>query len=102
MYYNIIESGKRIKDLRKKAGMTQQELADKVGVSVNQISQVERGVRGLTVDSILLISKLLNSSVEYIATGELNIPTRELKIGDINIPCDKIDMVMRVIRAVIE
>ena len=28
MYYDIVESGKRIKEMRKKAGMTQAELAE--------------------------------------------------------------------------
>ena len=33
MYYDIVESGKRIKEMRKKAGMTQAELAEKLGCS---------------------------------------------------------------------
>ena len=33
MYYDIKESGKRIKELRRKAGMTQEELASKINMS---------------------------------------------------------------------
>lgn len=36
--------GKNIKKSRKKAGLTQEQLAKKVGVHVSYISRIERGV----------------------------------------------------------
>lgn len=50
MYYDIVESGKRIKEMRKKAGMTQAELAEKLGISADGMSSVERGKNGVSVD----------------------------------------------------
>ena len=38
-YYNIVR--KNIKKYRKIAGITQQELADRIGVSMHYISQIE-------------------------------------------------------------
>ena len=38
-------TGNKIKELREKAGMTQTELADKVGVSKSVISAYEKGIR---------------------------------------------------------
>lgn len=69
MYYDIIESGKRIKEMRKKAGLTQEQLAEKIGVSTNMISKIEQGVSGTTLDSIGVIAEALSSTVEYLAYG---------------------------------
>ena len=44
MYYDIVESGKRIKEMRKKAGLTQAELAEKLGISQSYISRIEKKV----------------------------------------------------------
>ena len=38
-YYDVVR--KNIKKYRKRAGLTQQELADKIGVSMHYISQIE-------------------------------------------------------------
>src|SRR3990172_6744021 len=45
--------GKNIEGARLKAGFTQQELADLVGLDRSSISRIETGTRG--VDSILLV-----------------------------------------------
>lgn len=37
--------GERIKDIRKKAGLTQKQLADRLGVTPSQVGQYERGLR---------------------------------------------------------
>ena len=42
MYYDLVESGKRIKALRKKHGLTQEQLAERTGVSKSIISCYER------------------------------------------------------------
>lgn len=47
MYYDIKESGKRIKELRKKAGMTQEGLANRLNMSTVAVSNMERGVNGV-------------------------------------------------------
>lgn len=43
MYYDIVESGKRIKEMRKKAGMTQEELADAIGMTREALARIETG-----------------------------------------------------------
>lgn len=67
MYYDIVESGKRIKEMRKKAGMTQAELAEKLGISADGMSSVERGKNGVSVDLFGVMAELLGSSVDYLA-----------------------------------
>ena len=46
MYYDLVESGKRIKALRKEHGLTQEQLAEQLGVAANTIARIETGNRG--------------------------------------------------------
>lgn len=48
-YYNIIRQN--IKNYRKEAGLTQQELADKAGITMNYLSKIEsqKMNRGFTI-----------------------------------------------------
>ena len=57
----------RIKELRDKKKMTQQELAEKSGVSRSIISELETGKRTkTTTETLLKIAKALDSSINYI------------------------------------
>ena len=69
MYYDIKESGMRIKEMRKKAGLTQEKLAEKMNLSTNMISKMEQGVSGTTLDNIGIIAEILNTTVDYLAYG---------------------------------
>ena len=48
MYYDLVESGKRIKALRKEHGLTQEQLAEQLGVAANTIARIETGNRGIS------------------------------------------------------
>ena len=50
MYYDMVESGKRIKALRKEHGLTQEQLAEQLGVAANTIARIETGNRGISID----------------------------------------------------
>ena len=52
--------GIRIKELRRKQSMSQEELAFKVGVDRSYMGFVERGERNPTLDKILKIAKSLD------------------------------------------
>lgn len=58
--------GERLKSLRESRGMTQDDLADSLGVSKQAVSQYERGVRRPDYDTLLAICDLFNVSVDYI------------------------------------
>ena len=55
--------GEQIKAMRKKAGYTQKELAEKSGVAMVSIQQYERGVRSPRIEQLQRIAKALNISV---------------------------------------
>lgn len=94
MYYDLVKSGERIKKLRKSAGMTQERLAEAVGISVEMMGKIERGVSGTTIDTMGQIAEELSSSVDYIAFGRMFFE-------GMNIPEDKADMVVRVVQAIL-
>ena len=52
--------GERLKTFRKKAGLTQEELAEKAGVSNITISQWENGIYAPTMTRIKALAKALN------------------------------------------
>ncbi len=54
------EIGKRIRDIRTQAGITQEKLAELSGVSSNFISQIERGRNKCSLETISNLSSALN------------------------------------------
>lgn len=62
------ELGKRIADLRRAKKLTQEQLADEIGCSVEFISLVERGVNAPTVAGLEKFSKVLGVEVKELFT----------------------------------
>jgi transcriptional regulator with XRE-family HTH domain len=62
--------GENIRVYRKKAGLSQEKLAEKADLHSVYISQVERADRAVTIDSLLKITKALGIRLRDIV-GEL-------------------------------
>ena len=56
--------GKRIKELRKEKGLTQEQLAETVGIEPNNLSRIEKGRNYPTPENLLKIANALNVSVD--------------------------------------
>ncbi len=56
--------GKRIADLRRRAGLTQEQLAEKADYSVEFVSFVERGVYAPSVDGCQRLAEALGVDVK--------------------------------------
>lgn len=63
------EIGDRIRQSREDARLTQERLAEIVGVSVQYVSDLERGVSGASVFTLSKICRCLNASCDYILMG---------------------------------
>ena len=61
--------GSRIKSTRKKAGRTQEWLAEQIDVSVGYISQIERGITKINLETLGEICTVLNGDIAYIVSG---------------------------------
>jgi len=61
--------GDRIRDLRDRRGFKQQELAHKVGISRQVLSNWERGYTPIDTDGVLKLAKIFEVSTEYILHG---------------------------------
>lgn len=61
----------RLKGARKRAGLTQAELAEKTGLSTGTIQMYERGKRNPSVKALPKIAKALNLGCSYAENGEV-------------------------------
>lgn len=59
----------RLKELRKKLGLTQQEFANKVGISRNNIAKYEVGINEPSTAVISLLCKTFHVSEEWLRNG---------------------------------
>lgn len=62
--------GKRIQECRKKQGFTQEQLADQMNVSIQMVSNLERGNKAIRIDNLINLSRILDISTDYILTGK--------------------------------
>lgn len=58
--------GNRIKQLRKKAGISQEELAEKAKLDLTSVSEIESGLRNPSLKTIHKLSLALRTSLSEI------------------------------------
>lgn len=63
------EIGERICEIRKKRRLTQEELAEKMDVSIQMISNLERGKKAIRPENIVKLCEVLEVSTEYVLRG---------------------------------
>lgn len=61
-----LEIGKRIAECRRERKLTQEELANRVGVTAQALSQYERGLRYPDVGILASLCNVLNASADYL------------------------------------
>ena len=65
-YFSQIELGLRIKRLRMAKGLTQEKLAEALGISVEYVGKIERGKRTPSLDLVIAMAKFFHVSTDYI------------------------------------
>lgn len=91
---DTIAMGMRIQQSRKAAKFTQIQFSEKIGVSTQYISDLERGVVGCSVSTLIKICDVLDVSADFILRGRepvvpnavglyarfLDLPSQEQKL----------------------
>ena len=62
--------GIRVKNLRRKKHLTQQELGELTSSCSKHISEIERGITGISIDMQIQLSDALGCSVDFLLKGE--------------------------------
>ena len=64
-----IEMGLRLKEHRKALHLTQEQMAEKLNVSIKHYGGVERGVAGLSIENLIEVSNILGVDLDYLIKG---------------------------------
>ena len=78
MYFDSYATGKRIQQLRKANGMTQEELAIKLNISDRHLRNLERGEEAPSIDLFVEIKTIFNSTLDYLILGSTSSEQEEL------------------------
>lgn len=68
----VQEMGKRISARRKELRLTQEELAEKAGLTSQTISTVETGTKALRPENIARLCEALDTSADYLLFGKIS------------------------------
>ena len=70
-HYQII--GAQIKRVRKQRGLTQATLAERLGTTASDISDIERGQKSCSIDRYVAIAEELSAKLEINLTAEFTL-----------------------------
>lgn len=90
----------RIQNLRKTKGISQEELADKIGVSRQAVSKWESGQSIPDVEKIILLSKYFEVTTDYLLKGIGPVGQKEKK-NDITFICNTVAAALNLLGIII-
>ncbi len=64
--------GERIRRLRRDLGLTQEEMAEKIGISPSFLGHIERGTRVASLETLVAICLVLHTNPEALLRTSLN------------------------------
>lgn len=63
--------GARVRAMRRQMGLTQEQLAEKVGISASFLGHIERGTRVASLETLVALCNELHVSPVYLLTASL-------------------------------
>lgn len=77
-YYDPVETGLRIKALRKKMGCTQETFSERLHTTRSHLAKLELGIRSPSLELLVDLSHLTGASLDYLILGK-NTGNAQLK-----------------------
>ena len=65
------DMGRKIRDLRREKGITQEQLAMKLGISASFMGHIERGTRTASLETLVILCRVLQVSPAYLLEASL-------------------------------
>lgn len=89
------DMGRKVRDLRKARGLTQDKLAELLGISASFLGHIERGSRTASIDTLAALCQVLQVSPAYLMESAL-------RPCDLNIPQGLLETDIRKLNEIIE
>lgn len=64
--FDMVKTGRRIRELRVERGLSQKELAEQIGVAQNTVAQYEKGTAKTSLEVIVNLAVILNITTDYL------------------------------------
>ena len=85
---------KRIKELRKEAGLTQQQLGDRLNVTKGSICSYENGTRMASIDILIEISNLFKVDLDYLIGTDSYVVSDKKEDYGLRMAKEEIDLII--------
>lgn len=90
----MVNFGETLKELRQKAGLTQKQLADKMGITASVVSYYELSERNPSPETLIKLAAIFHVSTDYLLGIEKE-PDESLDIKGLN--SEQIDLLQHTI-----
>lgn len=102
---NVKLIGQRIQQVRRERGMTQEQLAEAVGLSPTHISVIERGAKPTKITNFVAIANTLGVSADELLVDVLDCTAKaestQLYEEISDLPVKKQNLVLKIIRTLV-
>lgn len=97
---NKIEVGERIRQLRLLNHYTQFEFAELLDISVNFLSEIENGKKGLSIETLARLCNGTTTSADYILFGDSGAQLDLISIVN-SLPVDELSVLVNYVNSLI-
>lgn len=88
--------GRRLRAERKRHRMTQEDLAEKVGISLSFLGHIERGSRKASIETLVNIANALEISLDYLLEDSLHATSN----SPVQVQSNQKDLLMEINRLI--
>ena len=82
MDYSLL--GKRIREERLRLNLTQEKLAEDIGISTSYLGQIERGERSVTLDKLIPLANRLGVTVDFLLADYMVSVGGDMSLNSLN------------------